>query len=422
VTSPPRLRRGLSLLITAFGIALALTYAWVVPRLVLDTEDNVFSHQLERLRAQAAQREGAEGTLDAPGARVVRDLSREPPELAAFLHSLAPGVHEFNDDPLPGLSTTELIVEAVPGPDGAPAWWLLYDLTGLEALEGPWSLRYLGAIGGGVALAMAATIVGLLASRRLFAALVDLEQLVGSEATATQGSAAEQRDDEIGRIARLWRRTDTRLRSMIAREQRFTRDASHELRTPIAAARGALELLRAEPQADTRRREELHRRIDSALVEMNELVQAFLWLAREPDHARSGMDDEEFDLGALVERLVAERVALAGPSVKIKLERRSNASITGSERLARVIVGNMLGNAVAHGDGSVQVELDGSRLMIANHSMQPAHETPVEGFGFGLQIASELCARFGWRLESGLDGSMFVVRIDFETRVRAVSP
>jgi hypothetical protein len=60
--------------------------------------------------------------------------------------------------------------------------------------------------------------------------------------------------------------------------------------------------------------------------------------------------------------------------------------------------------------------------MIANHSMQPAHETPVEGFGFGLQIASELCARFGWRLESGLDGSMFVVRIDFETRVRAVSP
>ncbi len=50
MSSPRRLRRGLVLLIAAFGAALALTYAWVVPRLVLDTEDTLFGNQLERLR------------------------------------------------------------------------------------------------------------------------------------------------------------------------------------------------------------------------------------------------------------------------------------------------------------------------------------------------------------------------------------
>jgi len=417
VNSPPRLRRGLVLLIAAFGVALALTYAWVVPRLVLDTEDIVFARQLGRLRAQAEQRGGAEGALDAPGARVVRDLSREPAEFAAFLRALAPGVHEFNDDALPEIVATELIVEAVPGPDGAPAWWLLYDLTGLEALEGPWSLRYLGAIGGGFALAFAATVVGLLASMRLFAALGDLEQLVGSEAGTTSGSAAERRDDEVGRIARLWRAADTRMRSMIAREQRFTRDASHELRTPIAAARGALELLRAEPHADARRREELLRRIDGAMVEMNELVQAFLWLAREPDRPRPGLDEEEFDLGVLVERVVAERNVLAGPAARIRLDRKGSNYIRGSERLARVIVGNLLGNALAHGEGAVDVELRGTRMVISNRARQDPGGKSTEGFGFGLRIAGELCERFGWRLECSQQGDVFVVRIDFATRL-----
>ena len=49
-------------LIAAFGSALALTYAWVVPRLVLDTEDTIFARQLERLREQATRAGGLDET------------------------------------------------------------------------------------------------------------------------------------------------------------------------------------------------------------------------------------------------------------------------------------------------------------------------------------------------------------------------
>jgi hypothetical protein len=164
----------LTVLLAGFGLALALTYAWVVPRLVLDTEDTIFAQQLERLRVQAAQPGASSATLEAPGVRVIRDLEREGPQLAGFLGALAPGVHEFWDEPLPGLDTTQLLVAVEADASGRPVRWLLYDLAGLEALEGPWSARYLGAVGGGFALALLATLVALLAARRLFGALADL--------------------------------------------------------------------------------------------------------------------------------------------------------------------------------------------------------------------------------------------------------
>ena len=413
MSSPPRLRRGLTLLIAAFGAALALTYAWVVPRLVLDTEDTLFGHQLERLREQAARPGATDETLAAPGVRVVRDLSGEPRELAEFLRALPVGVHEFYDEPLPGLSTTELIVAVEDDGSGAPVRWLLYDLSGLEALEGPWSARYLGAVGGGVALALLATLVGLFAARRLFGALDDLERLVASEPPALQPSAAERRDDEIGRIARLWRDADSRLRTALERERRFTRDASHELRTPIAAARGALELLAAEPEAQAERRAELQRRADAALVEMGDLVHAFLWLAREPEPVRPGLDRESFSPGELAERLVRERCSLAAPGAKVALARTSDALVDGSERLARVVLGNVLGNALKHGDGAVSLAVDGARVVVRNAARPRPASASGEGFGFGLEIARDLCARFGWALQTREHDGEFTVVLDF---------
>ena len=403
-------------LIAAFGSALALTYAWVVPRLVLDTEDTIFARQLERLREQATRAGGLDETLDAPGVRVVRDLSLEPPELAAFLRTLPLGVHEYNDDPLPGLATTELIVAVEPDTAGAPARWLLYDLSGLEALEGPWSARYVGAVGGGVTLAVLATLVGLVAARRLFRALDDLERLIAGATPAARPSVAEQRDDEIGRIARLWREADEDLRSALERERRFTRDASHELRTPIAAARGALELLRAEPDATAARRSELQRRVDVALVEMGDLVHAFLWLARESRPAPTGMDQEVFLLGELVTRMTAERMALAGQGVRFELARGADALVEGNERLARVVIGNVLGNALHHGEGCIALQVDGARLLVSNQARSGFASSSVEGFGFGLEIARKVCERFGWRLEPREHAGRFTVVLDFAAR------
>ncbi len=41
-----------------------------------------------------------------------------------------------------------------------------------------------------------------------------------------------------------------RSHAFLERERRFTRDASHELRTPVTVVRGAVELLKALPETD----------------------------------------------------------------------------------------------------------------------------------------------------------------------------
>ena len=400
------LRRRLTLIMGAFGAALVFTYAWVVPRLVLDTEDHIFARNLARLREQAALEPERVGPLDAPGVRVIRDLAAEPPELAAFLADLDPGTYEFNDQPLPGLPTTELIVVR---DAGERPFWLLYDVAGLEALEGPWSLLYLGTVGGGLLLAVSATVVGMVAARRIFRALDDLEKLVAGDAAAP--SAAEARSDEIGRIARLWREADSQLRAALERERRFTRDVSHELRTPIAAAHGALELLRSEEGAHPERRAELQRRIGRALTEMGDLVHTFLWLARGPSRAHAGLDAEVFSLGDLTERLVRERSALAGARATLSLDRQRDALIEGHEALARVVLGNLLGNALEYGDGAAHVSVDGPRVSVANRTRGQRTDAEPEGFGFGLAITRDLCARSGWSLEVREDGARFTVDV-----------
>lgn len=421
--STPRLRREMKALIGAFGVALALSYAWVLPRIVLDAEDRIFGQQLERLRTEWARQGYAAGALSAPGARAIVDLRAESPELAALLAELAPGVHEFNDDPLPGLSGTELLIAVEAATERHPKRWLLYDVTGMEALEGPWRPEYLLAVGGGLLLALAATVVGLLAGRRVFVALEDLERLLssGPPPPGTR-SAAERRDDEVGRIARVWRETDGRLRAALDREQRFTRDASHELRTPIATARGAVELLRAEPDASPERREELLRRVDTALLEMGDLVGAFLWLAREPEPEREGLDREEFSLTALVERILAERATILRPDARVHWERRGEGRVEGSERLATVVLGNLLGNALVHGTGELWVSVEDACFTVRN-SVKPSRAArEAQSFGFGRAICSDLCARFGWRLESWQREDDFFVRVEFRRDSESAAP
>jgi signal transduction histidine kinase len=149
---------------------------------------------------------------------------------------------------------------------------------------------------------------------------------------------------------------------------------------------------------------------------MGDLVHAFLWLAREPAALPAGLDRECFTLGATVAALVNERRASAGAGAVLELTRGADALVDGSERLARVVIGNVLGNALSHGDGAVELDVDGARLVVRNAARVDEARAPAEGFGFGLQIARELCARFGWAFETREHDGVFTVVLDFAPR------
>jgi signal transduction histidine kinase len=96
--------------------------------------------------------------------------------------------------------------------------------------------------------------------------------------------------------------------------------------------------------------------------------------------------------------------------------RGGDALVEGSERLARTVIGNLIGNALHHGDGRVRLEVDGARLVVSNTAVPRTAAEPGEGFGFGLGIAADLCARFGWRLQTSEHSGVFTVVLDCSGR------
>jgi two-component system OmpR family sensor kinase len=112
--------------------------------------------------------------------------------------------------------------------------------------------RTFGVVGGLAALLAALTTVGLgrLTSRQLrrlaaLAASVDAGEL--DRRAGPMGSG------EIAVLAGAFDRMLDRLQQAFARQRQFVGDASHELRTPLAVLQAQVELLRSEPDPDTRR-------------------------------------------------------------------------------------------------------------------------------------------------------------------------
>ncbi|MEM7518183.1 MAG: histidine kinase dimerization/phospho-acceptor domain-containing protein, partial [Planctomycetota bacterium] len=243
-----------------FGLALLVTYALVVPRLVLSTEDRIFARQLEEhvQLARAAIEEGRDfDARPAPGVRVAQDGAGFEPAIAAWISALEPGRHEFNDEAREGTDEREFFV-AVEELAGGERLQVVYEVGAYEGMEGVWDRDYLTTIGVGVFVALAASLLGLFLVTRLSRSLRELERLgAASPLDADAGLDASRRSDEVGRIARSWRAASERSREALEREQRFTRDASHELRTPITAALGALENLDFEKSATPERRGQL---------------------------------------------------------------------------------------------------------------------------------------------------------------------
>ena len=129
--------------------------------------------------------------------------------------------------------------------------------------------------------------VGLLLSRRVCRRAIDPVVRMAASARALHVEEAGQfltvagTGDELENLGRAFNDVLTRLREVLERQQRFTGDASHQLRTPLTAILGQVEVaLRQErPSSEYQRVLELVRR---RAGDMRETVELLLFLARLP--------------------------------------------------------------------------------------------------------------------------------------------
>ncbi len=130
-------------------------------------------------------------------------------------------------------------------------------------------------------------------------------------------------------------------------ERRFTADAAHELRTPLAALQAQLQVAqRAQEPAE---RERALAQLQLGLSRAGHLVDQMLLLARlDPE---SGLPDPQLvDLAELAERVCADFGALIlERNPDFELETAPGCIVTGQAEWLQVLIRNLLDNAIHHG-------------------------------------------------------------------------
>jgi signal transduction histidine kinase len=202
-------------------------------------------------------------------------------------------------------------------------------------------------------------VVAALASVLVGRALRPVEA-VRAEVDAITGSTMHRRvpvpptGDEIGRLARTMNAMLGRLDASATRQRQFVADASHELRSPVAALRTSLEVARRNPD-----RADWPAVADAALAEearLESLLDDLLLLAAHDENGAAAAADGSVDLGALAE---AESARPRGVPVDVELLAGTDGApvvVGDADRLSRAVA-NLVENAARYASGAVELRV-----------------------------------------------------------------
>ncbi len=213
---------------------------------------------------------------------------------------------------------------------------------------------------GGVVLLLVVMVVGVLLTGRTLAPMRRLtttaEQLAAGDLGAR--SRLTPSADEVGQLAVSFDHMADRIQESFtaqqeseARVRRFIADASHELRTPVTALKGYIDVLRRGAGRDPEALDAALAAMSNESERMRELVLDLLTLARVDAQRES--HPEDFDLNGAVAGLLDEGV----PGMPEALERRYAVSplfVHADRGSVSTIVRNLLVNACKYAQGAAQ--------------------------------------------------------------------
>ena len=203
-----------------------------------------------------------------------------------------------------------------------------------------------------------------------------------------------------------------RLDAYIERERIFTRDASHELRTPIAVFKGSLDLLQRQserPEEDLRALARMRRTVE----DMEGLIQTLLLLARGEELQQPGV---RVRLNDLIPDLIDQVAPLATDrGIKLVLVESAELWVQAPDRVVQILLINLLRNGISYTpEGQVQVEIQQKAVTVKDtgigmtstelsQAFEPFYRSErgrsnSPGHGLGLSIVRRLVHQFQWKI------------------------
>jgi two-component system, OmpR family, sensor kinase len=193
-------------------------------------------------------------------------------------------------------------------------------------------------------------------------AFTPVDQLITEVEAITDGRSlhrrvpADEADAELARLADTLNRMIGRLQTSFGALRRFTADASHELKTPLAVVRADVERA-MHPAAPGEERMQALEEAMQEIARMSDLVDSLLTLAR-ADEGRFDLHREPIHLEPLV-RDVVETAGILGEDagVSVSLPLVEDAVVQGDATRLRQLFLNLITNAIKYTPRGGHVEI-----------------------------------------------------------------
>jgi two-component system, OmpR family, sensor histidine kinase MprB len=273
-------------------------------------------------------------------------------------------------------------------------------LTPVDVVLDKLLVTYLILVGVGIVLA---GVVGLLIAR---AAVAPILRFSAKTEKATSSLDRPQRLEETGapelrRLAASFNQTLDALERSVHAQRHLIADASHELRTPMAALRSNIQIFLDAERLPEHERRELQDAILAELDELTQLVVDVLELAR---GSTPSEQTEPVELDGLI-RDAVDRTRRRSPSTKFELDIEPTVINNSSERVSRAVI-NVIDNARKWNpdDGAIEVSLRNGVLTVRDHGpgfaegdlehvfdrfYRSDHARRMPGSGLGLAIVKQ---------------------------------
>jgi len=273
-------------------------------------------------------------------------------------------------------------------------------------------------------IALASTLAGGFWLARKALSPVDRMAATAAEITATQLDrrlAEPEANDELGYLAQTFNAMIARLQRSFDEVRRFTADAAHELRTPLAAMRTEAEVALRSPRAPERDARVLENLLEE-IERLTRLVSHLLFLCRE-ETGIGVRDLSPVRLDEIVNDVCEHmKVAAREKGLDLVVERADACLVSGEADRIRQLFFNLVDNAIkytqAGGKVTVEIQASSSQALVAVtdtgigiaaehlpyvfdrfYRVDSSRNSEIEGTGLGLAICRSIAEAHAGHIE-----------------------
>ncbi|AFY37395.1 integral membrane sensor signal transduction histidine kinase [[Leptolyngbya] sp. PCC 7376] len=233
-----------------------------------------------------------------------------------------------------------------------------------------------------------------------------------------QRASSNGLDTEFLELVNVFNQMMERLERSFQQASRFSGDAAHELKTPLAILQGELEQAMQTAPAGSSQQQTFGRLLDE-IRRLNSITRKLLLLSL-ADAGQMKLQSQTIDFSELVSEL-AEDIELMAPELQLQLQLAPNLKLKGDRQLLTQVLQNLVTNAIKYNvpQGLIAIETFQAKqniiLKISNPSKglkggdrqkiferfkreDSSHNRKVEGFGLGLSLSREIVRAHGGEL------------------------